>query len=147
MYIGDRKEREEYMDNLERQMEDQRGRIQRTLDRLESSGRRGGALERLRSSLPRFPGRAPARDAEETSVEATHSPESPGSRDHLATPAEGLRRPRSSRGGWSNRPRLKGRRSPHSPGPIQEGSRNPQSRESGPGGVGGKVVHRAAQIP
>ena len=61
MYIGDRKEREEYMDNLERQMEDQRGRIQRTLDRLESSGRRGGALERLRGYLPRFPGRAAAR--------------------------------------------------------------------------------------
>ena len=42
MYIGDRKEREEYMDNLERQMEDQRGRIQRTLDRTEGSADAGG---------------------------------------------------------------------------------------------------------
>jgi hypothetical protein len=57
MYIGDRKEREEYMDDLERQMEAQREQIQRTLDRTEGSGRRGGALERLRHSLPRFPGR------------------------------------------------------------------------------------------
>jgi hypothetical protein len=42
MHIGDRKEREEYMDNLERQMEDQREQIRRTLDRIEGSGRRGG---------------------------------------------------------------------------------------------------------
>lgn len=126
MYIGDRKEREEYMDNLERQMEDQRGRIQRTLDRLESSGRRGGALERLRRSLPRFPSRAPARDAEQTSGDTSETPESPGpSRDTLATPAEGLKRPRSSWGGWSSRPRLKGRRSPHSPGPIQDRQQEP----------------------
>ena len=67
MYIGDRKEREEYMDNLERQREDQREQMQRTLDRIEGSGRRGGALDRLRGSLLRFPSRAPARgDPEET---------------------------------------------------------------------------------
>jgi hypothetical protein len=43
MHIGDRKEREEYMvDDLERQMEDQREQIRRTLDRIEGSGRRGG---------------------------------------------------------------------------------------------------------
>jgi hypothetical protein len=42
MYIGDRKERERYMDDLERQMEDQREQIQRTLERTEGSGRRGG---------------------------------------------------------------------------------------------------------
>ena len=69
MYIGDRKEREEHMDNLEWQMEDQREQMQRTLDRMEGSGRRGGALERLRGSLPRFPGRAPARYAGETREE------------------------------------------------------------------------------
>jgi hypothetical protein len=80
MHIGDRKEREEYMvDDLERQMEDQREQIRRTLDRIEGSGRRGGALDGLRGSLPRFPGRAPARgDPEETREEAPQSPESPG---------------------------------------------------------------------
>ena len=34
MYIGDRKERERYMDSLERQMEGQREQIRRTLDRM-----------------------------------------------------------------------------------------------------------------
>jgi hypothetical protein len=101
MYIGDRKEREEYMDNLERQMEDQRGQIQRTLDRLESSGRRGGALERLRSSLPRFPGRAPARDAEETREDASETPESPGP---TRTPTENTgERRTSTEGPWWRR--------------------------------------------
>jgi hypothetical protein len=42
MYIGDRKGRERYMDDLERQMEDQREQIQRTLDRMEGSGRGSG---------------------------------------------------------------------------------------------------------
>jgi hypothetical protein len=74
MYIGDRKERERYMDNLERQMEDQREKIERTLDRMEGSGRRGGALQRLRGSLPRFP----ARGTGEAREEAPQSPESPG---------------------------------------------------------------------
>ncbi len=79
MYIGDRKGRERYMDDLERQMEDQREQIQRTLDRTEGSGRRGGALERLRGSLPRFPGRAPARgDPEERREKDPHSPDLPG---------------------------------------------------------------------
>ena len=101
MYIGDRKEREEYMDNLERQMEDQRGRIQCTLDRLESSGRRGGALERLRSSLPRFPSRAPARDAEQTSGDTSETPESPGP---TRTPTENTgERKTSTEGPWWRR--------------------------------------------
>src|SRR5918997_5430749 len=79
MYIGDRKGREEYMDDLERQMEDQREQIQRTLDRTEGSGRRGGTLERLRGSLLRFPGRAPARgDPEERREKDPHSPDLPG---------------------------------------------------------------------
>jgi len=74
MSIGDRKEREEYMDGLERQMEVQRERIRRTLDRMEGSGRRRTALERLRGSLPRFSGRAPAQgDPEETCEDAPQS--------------------------------------------------------------------------
>jgi hypothetical protein len=78
MYIGDRKERERYMDNLERQMEDQREQIQRTLDRIEGSGRRGGALQRLLGFLPRFPGRAPAWDVRGPREDAPQSPEGPG---------------------------------------------------------------------
>jgi hypothetical protein len=58
----DREEREGYMDSLERQMEHEREQIQRTLDRMtEDSDRRRKALERLRSSLPSFPGRTPVR--------------------------------------------------------------------------------------
>ena len=100
MYIGDRKERERYMDHLERQMEDQRERIQRTLDRLESSGRRGGALERLRRFLPRFPGRTPARDAEETSVEPPQSPESPGTSPSPPAAGSGGQETATERGSW-----------------------------------------------
>ncbi len=59
----DREEREQYMDSLERQMEHQREQIEHTLDEIEGSGRRT-ALEKLRSSLPGFPGRASVRDAE-----------------------------------------------------------------------------------
>jgi hypothetical protein len=88
MHIGDRKEREEYMDNLERQMEDQREQIRRTLDRIEGSGRRRGALDRLRGSLPRFPGRAPARvDPEVAREEAPQSPETPGPTRSIPTDA------------------------------------------------------------
>jgi hypothetical protein len=91
MYIGDRKEREEYMDDLERQMEDQREQIQRTLDRTADSGRRGGALERLRGSLPRFPARAlDRRNLEETREDAPQSPDSLGP-DAPPDASEGLR--------------------------------------------------------
>jgi hypothetical protein len=91
MYIGDRKGREEYMDDLERQMEDQREQIQRTLDRTEGAGRRGGALERLRGSLPRFPGRAPAReDPEERREKDPRSPDLPGP-TRSSTPTEDTR--------------------------------------------------------
>src|SRR3712207_5299285 len=86
MYIGDRKERERYMDNLERQMEAQREQIQRTLDRIEGSGRRGGALQRLRGFLLRFPGRAPAWYAGSPREDTPQSPESPGPAGN--TPAE-----------------------------------------------------------
>jgi len=54
--------REQYMDSLERQMEEQREQIQRTLDRAtEDSDRRRKALEKLLSALPSFPGRTPVR--------------------------------------------------------------------------------------
>jgi hypothetical protein len=86
MYIKDRKEREEYMDDLERQMEDQREQIQRTLDGMEGSGRRGRTLERLRRSLPYFPGLGRGRgNPEEASVGAPESRASPGP----TTPTEG----------------------------------------------------------
>ena len=100
MRFGDRKEREEHMDNLERQMEDQREQMQRTLDRIEGSGRRGGALERLRGSLPRFPGRAPARYAGETREEAPRSPESPGPTRIPADASEGPQSGPEERSRW-----------------------------------------------
>jgi hypothetical protein len=54
------------MDSLERQMENQREQIQRTLDRTtEDSDRRRKALEKLLSALPSFPGRTPVRGAAE----------------------------------------------------------------------------------
>jgi hypothetical protein len=65
MRFRDREERERYMDSLERQMEHERERIQRTLNRMEDSVRRRTALEKLRSSLPSFPARGPERDAGE----------------------------------------------------------------------------------
>ncbi len=56
----EREEREQYMDSLEQQMEEQREQIDRTLERTtEDSDRRRKALEKLRSSLPSFPGRTP----------------------------------------------------------------------------------------
>ena len=88
------------MDNLERQMEDQREQIRRTLDRIEGSGRRGGALQRLQGSLFRFPGRAPARgDPEETREDAPQSLESPGPTRILPTRTKALRAPRRSGAG------------------------------------------------
>jgi hypothetical protein len=65
MRFRDREERERYMDSLERQMEHERERIQRTLNRMEGSVRRRTALEKLRSSLANFPARGPAPDVEE----------------------------------------------------------------------------------
>jgi len=62
----EREEREQYMDSLEQQMEEQREQIQRTLERTtEDSDRRRKALEKLRNSLPSFPGRTPVRGAAE----------------------------------------------------------------------------------
>jgi hypothetical protein len=63
---GASEERERYMDSLEQQMEDQRERIQRTLDRtMEGSDRRRTVIEKLRSSLPNFPNRTPVRHTRE----------------------------------------------------------------------------------
>jgi chromosome segregation ATPase len=60
----EREEREQYMDSLEQQMEEQREQIDRTLERTtENSDRLRKALEKLRSSLPSFPGRTPVRGA------------------------------------------------------------------------------------
>ena len=73
MRFTDSEDRERYMDSLERQMEGQREQIQRTLARIESSGRRWTILERLWNSLPSFPGRTPAQDADS---EMRQSPES-----------------------------------------------------------------------
>ena len=62
----EREERERYMDSLELQMEHEREQIQRTLDRMtEDSDRPRKALEKLRSTLPSFPGRTPVRGAAE----------------------------------------------------------------------------------
>ena len=61
-----REERERYMDSLEWQMEHQREQTQRTLERTTKDSDRGRkALEKLRSSLPNFPGRTPIRRAGE----------------------------------------------------------------------------------
>jgi len=107
MYIGDRKERERYMDDLARQMEGQREQIQRTLDRMEGSGRRGGALERLRESLPGFPGRAPARYAGEKREKTSQSPDSPGP-TRSPTEDTGEKRETATKDPWWLR--LRGRR-------------------------------------
>ena len=65
-HFRNREERERYMDSLEWQMELNRDQIQRTLERTtEDSDRRWKALEKLRSSLPSFPGRTPVRGAAE----------------------------------------------------------------------------------
>jgi hypothetical protein len=76
-----REEHEQYMDSLEWQMEHHREQIDRTLEQTtEDSDRRRKALERLRSSLPSFPGRTPVRDAaeRETPTEPIRSDTLPG---------------------------------------------------------------------
>src|SRR5215213_3236833 len=76
-----REERERYMDSLEWQMEHQREQIQHTLDRAtEDSDRGRKALEKLRSSLPSFPGLSPVRGAaeRETPTEQIRSVTPPG---------------------------------------------------------------------
>ena len=65
MRFRDREERERYMDSLERQMEEQREQIRRTLDQTKGTGRLRTALEKLWGTMPSFPRRASARNARE----------------------------------------------------------------------------------
>jgi hypothetical protein len=79
----EREEREQYMDSLERQMDEQREQIQCTLDRTtEDSDRRRKTLEKLLSALPSFPGRTPVRGApvREEPIESIRS-ETPSARE------------------------------------------------------------------
>jgi hypothetical protein len=100
MYIGDRKEREEHMDNLERQMEDQRQQIRRTLDRMEGSSRRRTVLEKLRSNLPSFPGRIPARGTGQDGQDGPRPPESPGTTQRTPTDAVAGRESGTEQSWW-----------------------------------------------
>ena len=79
MRFNDRQERERYMDSLERQMEQKREEIGRTLGEIQGSGRRT-ALNRLRSSLPSFLNRTSVREAEEEREAATERPDGEASR-------------------------------------------------------------------
>src|SRR5829696_4421956 len=84
-----REEHEQYMDSLEWQMEHQREQIDRTLEQTtEDSDRRRKALERLRSSLPSFPGRTP--------FEAPQDARSPYSRSEAEHPQPARRVPGGS---------------------------------------------------
>jgi hypothetical protein len=75
----DRQERERYMDSLERQMEDQREQIQRTLEQTKGSGRLRTGLERLWGIHPSFSRRTSARNAEERGA-TTERPDGEASR-------------------------------------------------------------------
>jgi hypothetical protein len=78
LYIRDRKEREEYLDDLERQMGCLREQMQRTLSSVEGSGRRRTVLNWLRGSLPGLPGRAPAQITEESREDSGATSEGQG---------------------------------------------------------------------
>jgi hypothetical protein len=67
------------MDSLERQMEDQRERIQRTLDQTKGPGRLRTALEKLWGTLPSFPRRTSTQNAEERGA-TTERPDGEASR-------------------------------------------------------------------
>ena len=80
MRFNDRQERERYMDSLERQMEQKREEIGRSLDEIQGSGRQT-ALKRLRSSLPSFLNRTSVRDVEGEGKAATERPDDETSRN------------------------------------------------------------------
>jgi hypothetical protein len=61
--LGDREERERYMDSLEQQMERQREQIERTLEHTKGSGRLRAALGKIRGNLPSVPLGTSARNA------------------------------------------------------------------------------------
>jgi hypothetical protein len=91
MRFRDRQERERYMNSLERQMEREREQIQHTLGQMtQDSDRRRKALEKLRSALPSFPSRAPARDAakRETPTESVGSDTPSGREKSPRKPSE-----------------------------------------------------------
>ncbi len=80
MRFNVRQERERYMDSLERQMEQKREEIGRSLNEIQGSGRQT-ALRRLRSSLPSFLNRTPVRDAEGERKAVTERPDGEASRN------------------------------------------------------------------
>jgi hypothetical protein len=80
MRFDDRQERERYMDSLERQMEQKREEIGRTLDEMQGSGRQT-VLRRLRSSLPSLPSRTSVRDTEGECSAAKERPDGEASRN------------------------------------------------------------------
>ena len=88
--FGGREERDRYMDSLERQMEQQREEIQRTLDRtLEGEGsERRTALEKVWGSLPGFSGRTRVQDSEKPTPAPGGAPQVTGSPQ-----TDGARRP------------------------------------------------------
>jgi hypothetical protein len=84
MRYEDRQDRERRVDALEREMEELRDQIQRTLDGMEGRGQRRKILGRVRSSLPNLPRRTPAQSTK------THedTPETPKGRGSTATPPD-----------------------------------------------------------
>ena len=86
-----REEREQYMDSLEQQMEEQREQIDRTVElTTEDSDRRRKALEKLRSALPSFLGRTPVRGGaeRETPTEPVRSDTRSGRENSPRKPSE-----------------------------------------------------------
>ena len=71
---------ERYMDGLERQMEQEREEIGRSLNEIQGSGRQT-ALRGLRSSLPSFLNRTSVRDAEGERKAVTERPDGEASRN------------------------------------------------------------------
>jgi hypothetical protein len=88
LYIRDRKEREEYLDDLERQMGYLREQMQRTLSSVEGSGRRRTVLNWLQGSLPGLPGRTTVQITEESREDSGASSEGQGP---TATPPDAER--------------------------------------------------------
>lgn len=101
IHIGDREEREERMDDLEREMEHLRNQMQRTLSGAEGSGRRT-ALDWLRGAIPGFAGRAAARDTGGSSKDGSGSAEGLGPTPPSAVPEaqEATERPEERQSWW-----------------------------------------------
>ena len=80
MRFDERQARERYMKSIERQMDQKRQEIGRTLDEIQGS-RRQTALNRLRSSLPSLRSRTSVWDAEREREAATERPDGEASRN------------------------------------------------------------------